>query len=187
MKHKSILVTAPSGAGKTTLVKRLLSEFDFLEFSISATTRRPRENEINGIDYYFISESDFKTKISQNEFIEWEEVYSGHLYGTLKSEIEKIHSHGKIPLFDIDIKGAMNIKKNLSNDVLSIFISPPNLEILEERLRHRNTETEDKIKERLFKAMSEMKFVNFFDKKIINDDVDKAYEDLKSLIKSYLA
>jgi len=149
MQQKSILVTAPSGAGKTTLVKRLLSEFDFLEFSVSATTREARENEVDGVDYHFISEEVFRAKIEKNEFLEWEEVYGGSFYGTLKSEIDRIHAQNKVPVFDIDIMGAMSIKKKLCNHVLSIFIAPPNMEVLEERLRNRHTETEEKIKGRV--------------------------------------
>lgn len=186
MKRKSILVTAPSGAGKTTLVKKLLAEFPFLEFSISAATREARNYEKDGVDYYFISESEFKDKIAQNEFLEWEEVYQGSYYGTMKSELDRIYLLQKIPVFDIDIMGAMSIKKILCQDVLSIFIAPPSLSVLEERLRNRHTETEEKIQTRLHKALSEMKFANFFDKKIVNDDLDRAYDELKGNLKKYL-
>lgn len=183
MKHtKSILVTAPSGAGKTTLVKKLLAEFDFFDFSISCATRERRDNEVDGKDYYFISIEEFKNKINNNEFIEWEEVYEGSYYGTLKSEIERIQNNHKIPLFDIDIMGAMSIKKILCTDVLSIFIAPPSMEVLEARLRARHTETEEKIITRLNKATSEMKFANFFDKKVVNDDLEEAYAKLKGYV-----
>lgn len=187
MKKKSILITAPSGAGKTTLVKKLLQDFPQLEFSISAATREPREHEINGVDYHFITETMFKNRIENNEFIEWEEVYLGSFYGTPKSELDRIYDLGKIPIFDIDIMGAMSVKKILCNDVLSIFIAAPSLQILEERLRKRHTETEEKIQTRLNKAISEMKFANFFDKKIINDELDVAYAELKGLVEKYLS
>lgn len=187
MKKKSILITAPSGAGKTTLVKKLLEDFPNLEFSISATTRESRENETDGKDYHFISSEEFKAKIDQNEFLEWEEVYAGSYYGTPKSELTRIYGMGKTPIFDIDIMGAMSVKKILCNDVLSIFIAAPSLQILEERLRNRHTETEEKIQTRLNKAISEMKFANFFDRKIVNDELETAYAELKSIVQSYLA
>jgi guanylate kinase len=187
MKHtKSILITAPSGAGKTTLVKKLLADCNLFDFSISCTTRERRETEEDGKDYYFISQNVFEQKIKNDEFIEWEEVYGGSFYGTLKSEIERIQNNQKIPLFDIDIMGAMSIKKTLCTDVLSIFIAPPNLEVLEARLRSRHTETEDKIITRLHKANSEMKFANFFDKKVVNDDLDEAYGILKKYIFDFI-
>ncbi len=186
LKNKSVLVTAPSGAGKTTLVKRLLAENPIFQFSVSCTTREKRDNETDGVDYYFLTVDEFKSRITENDFLEWEEVYSGSFYGTLKSEVEKIHANHNIPLFDIDIKGAMSIKKILCNDVLSIFIAAPSLDILEERLRARKTETEEKIKSRIDKAISEMKFQNFFDKKVLNDDLEAAYANFKSIIDRYL-
>ncbi len=187
MKKKSILITAPSGAGKTTLVKKLLLDFPQLVFSISAATREPREHESNGVDYHFMTETMFKNRIENNEFIEWEEVYQGSFYGTPKSEIDRIYGLGKVPIFDIDIMGAMSVKKILCNDVLSIFIAAPSLQVLEERLRKRHTETEEKIQMRLNKAISEMKFANFFDKKIINDELNVAYAELKGLVDKYLS
>ena len=187
MKKKSILITAPSGAGKTTLVKKLLLDFPQLVFSISAATREPREHERNGVDYHFMTDTMFKNRIENNEFIEWEEVYQGSFYGTPKSEIDRIYGLGKVPIFDIDIMGAMSVKKILCNDVLSIFIAAPSLQVLEERLRKRHTETEEKIQMRLNKAISEMKFANFFDKKIINDELNVAYAELKGLVDKYLS
>ena len=187
MKKKSILITAPSGAGKTTLVKKLLLDFPQLVFSISVATREPREHERNGVDYHFMTDTMFKNRIENNEFIEWEEVYQGSFYGTPKSEIDRIYGLGKVPIFDIDIMGAMSVKKILCNDVLSIFIAAPSLQVLEERLRKRHTETEEKIQTRLNKAISEMKFANFFDKKIINDELGVAYAELKSLVDKYLS
>ena len=187
MKKKSILITAPSGAGKTTLVKKLLLDFPQLVFSISAATREPREHESNGVDYHFMTETMFKNRIENNEFIEWEEVYQGSFYGTPKSEIDRIYGLGKVPIFDIDIMGAMSVKKILCNDVLSIFIAAPSLQVLEERLRKRHTETEEKIQMSLNKSISEMKFANFFDKKIINDELNVAYAELKGLVDKYLS
>lgn len=186
MKKKSILITAPSGAGKTTLVKKLLIDFPHLEFSISAATREPRDHEKNGIDYHFITEKEFRSKIEENNFLEWEEVYEGSLYGTPNSELDRIYELGKIPIFDIDIMGAMSVKKLLCTDVLSIFIAAPSLQVLEERLRNRHSETEEKIQTRLNKAISEMKFANFFDKKIVNDDLEIAYAKLKKIVIHYL-
>lgn len=185
-KYKAILVTAPSGAGKTTLVKKLLAEFAQFEFSISATTRAPRVNEADGKDYYYISEQDFQYKIDNNEFLEWQEVYSGTKYGTLKSELVKISERQKIPIFDIDVKGALNIKKMMSTQILSIFIAPPSIEELAKRLQGRNTETPEKIKTRIDKASEEMQFQNLFDKKIINEDIEPSYELLKKYIFEYL-
>lgn len=187
MKKKSILITAPSGAGKTTLVKKLLEDFPHLAFSISATTREARDHEKNGVDYHFISETEFRKKIDAHEFLEWEEVYQGSYYGTPKSELDRIYGLGKTPIFDIDIMGAMSVKKILCNEVLSIFIAAPSLQTLEERLRKRHTETEEKIQIRLNKAISEMKFANFFDKKITNDELDVAYAELKKMVEDYLA
>lgn len=186
MHKKSIIVTAPSGAGKTTLVKKLLAEFSHLEFSVSATTRSARENEIDGKDYYFIAEDIFKVKIQEKEFLEWEEVYGGTFYGTLKSEIDKIHTKNNIPVFDIDIMGAMSVKKSLGQSVLSIFIAPPTMDVLEARLRNRKTETEEKIQTRINKAYSELKFANFFDKKIVNDDIDIAYAEMREIVLQFL-
>jgi guanylate kinase len=183
---KSILITAPSGAGKTTLVKKLLVDYPDFEFSVSCTTRPKREMEIDNKDYYFISLEKFLSHIKANDFLEWEEVYAESYYGTLKSELQKIQSKNNIPIFDIDIMGAMSIKKVLGKDVLSIFIAPPTMEVLEQRLRNRHTETEEKIETRLAKAKSEMKFENFFDKKIINDDLDTAYNSLTAVINKFL-
>jgi len=187
MKKKSILITAPSGAGKTTLVKKLLQDFPNLDFSISATTREARVQEKNGLDYHFISDIEFRKRIDNNDFLEWEEVYEGAFYGTPKSELDRIYALGKIPIFDIDIMGAMSVKKILCSNVLSIFIAAPSLQVLEDRLRNRHTETEDKIQTRLNKAISEMKFANFFDKKIINDELDIAYAELKKIVADYLS
>ena len=186
MKNKSILVTAPSGAGKTTLVKKLLEDFPEFRFSISATTRAPRSNEVDGKDYFFISNDDFESKIAEDAFLEWEEVYNGTKYGTLKRQVEHIWDEKNVVIFDIDIMGALKLKKLMCQDILSIFIAPPKFEVLEERLRSRKTETEEKIQTRISKAKDEMKFHNFFDHKVVNDDIEVAYAKLKSLVVDYL-
>jgi guanylate kinase len=186
MKNKSILITAPSGAGKTTLVKMLLDEFPNFKFSVSATTRSPRISEEDGKDYFFIDNAAFEDKIKKEDFLEWEEVYNGTKYGTLKSEVEKIWKKNQVAVFDIDIMGALKIKKLLCQDILSIFIAPPNFETLEKRLRGRKTETEDKLQTRVNKAKDEMKFENFFDHKIINDDIEVAYFQLKEKVMNFL-
>ncbi|MCU0327777.1 MAG: guanylate kinase [Chitinophagales bacterium] len=178
MKHiKLLLITAPSGSGKTSLIKRLLEEYPQFSFSTSATTRQMRPGEVSEKDYYYLSETEFDQKVKENAFLEWEEVYQGTKYGTLKSEIDRINGLQKIPILDIDVMGAMRVKKMLHDELLSIYIMPPNLEALESRLRKRNTETEEKIQIRLNKAKCELKFADLFDLKVINDDFEVAYHD----------
>jgi len=184
--NKVIIVSAPSGAGKTTLVKHLLESFPQLEFSISATSRKPRQNEKDGIDYYFISVDEFKKKINNNEFIEWEEVYPNCYYGTLKSEIHRIWEKNKVVLFDVDVKGGINLKKIFKNNAISIFIAPPDLKTLEKRLINRGTETNESIKTRLEKASYEMNFKDKFDYIIINDNLDTAKQEIYSIVYYWL-
>ena len=184
--NKVIIVSAPSGAGKTTLVKHLLESFPQLEFSISATSRKPRQNEKDGIDYYFISVDEFKKKINNNEFIEWEEVYPNCYYGTLKSEIHRIWEKNKVVLFDVDVKGGINLKKIFNNNAISIFIAPPDLKTLEKRLINRGTETNESIKTRLEKASYEMNFKDKFDYIIINDNLDTAKQEIYSIVYYWL-
>lgn len=171
---KLIVLSAPSGAGKTTIVRYLLENFKNLSFSISATSRQKREGEIEGKDYYFLSKEKFRDKINNNEFLEWEEVYKDNFYGTLLSEIHRIWKENKSIIFDIDVKGALNIKKQFPKDTITIFISPPSLEELENRLRNRATEMEENIIKRISKAKEEMSYKDKFDKVIINDDLEKA-------------
>ena len=160
-KGKVIIFSAPSGSGKTTIVKHLLEKNSNLGFSISACTRDKRgRDEENGKDYYFLTPEDFKERIVKQEFIEWQEVYRGAFYGTLKSEIDRLWSEGKHVLFDVDVKGGLNLKKYFGDDALAIFVQPPSVEILEERLRNRGTEDEDSISRRLFKVNFEMKSIN---------------------------
>ncbi|MDD3458257.1 MAG: guanylate kinase, partial [Weeksellaceae bacterium] len=162
-KGKLIIVSAPSGAGKTTLVQHLLQNIDRLGFSVSCTTRSPRHNETDGKDYYFISTENFQKKIEREEFAEWEEVYPDTFYGTLKSEIQRIIASGNSVIFDIDVMGGIRLKELYSDDALSIFIMPPSLEVLENRLRNRKTESEEKLRQRVDKARKEINMATRFD------------------------
>ena len=161
--NKVIIFSAPSGSGKTTIIKRLLSYFPEFEFSISATSRQARAGEADGKDYYFLSKESFEQKVQAGLFLEWEEVYAGTCYGTLKSEIERIWSNGKIVIFDVDVLGGMNLKKYFGDKALSIFVMPPSLEVLEQRLRIRNTETEEAIQKRLSRSALELNQAPKFD------------------------
>lgn len=187
MGGKIIIVSAPSGAGKTTTVKHLLQQNFGLEFSVSATSRQPRPGETNGKDYYFIPESEFRQKIENREFLEWEEVYEGNLYGTLKSEVIRILNLGKSVIFDVDVVGGLNIKKFYGNDALAIFITPPSMEELEKRLKKRSTETEEKINTRIAKAKKEMEFADQFDVIIVNDVLSTALADAEKAVAGFLS
>ncbi len=183
---KLIIVSAPSGAGKTTLVKHLLENLDSIEFSVSCATRNPRPNEIHGKDYYFISAEEFKQKIENQEFAEFEEVYEGSFYGTLKSEIERIWAKGKSVIFDIDVVGGINLKKIYPENSLSIFIMPPSVEELENRLRNRNTESEEKLQMRIEKAEKELVLAPEFDTTIINKDLEVSQKEILELVESFI-
>ena len=182
MSGKLIIITAPSGAGKTTTVKHLLATHPHLAFSVSATTRKKRENETEGKDYYFISEKEFKEKIASNQFLEWEEVYRGNFYGTLKSEVERLWNLGKTVVFDIDVQGALNLKKNYGAKAFSIFIKPPSTEILLQRLKSRASENPKSLEERIKKAESELQFEPQFDKVIVNDDLEKTLGEAEQIV-----
>jgi guanylate kinase len=184
--RKMIAITAPSGAGKSSLVKKLLLHLPQLSFSVSCTTRAPRSAEQNGREYYFISEQDFRSQISSSSFAEYEEVYPGKFYGTLKSEIDRIWNSGKVVLFDIDVKGAANLKKLYGDDCLVIFIQPPSMESLTERLKNRNTEDAGSMKARLKRAEEELKFSAQADRVVLNRDFDTAYMRTKNHILSYI-
>ena len=184
---KLIVVSAPSGSGKTTLVRELMKEPGLnLAFSVSATSRPPRSYERDGEHYYFISPEDFRRKVEEGLFVEWEEVYPDHYYGTLKQEVERLTSMGKHVIFDIDVKGGMNIKKIYPGRTLSIFIQAPGMDELEKRLRHRGTETEDKIRLRLSKAREEMQYAPLFDVIVVNDDKERALKELKEIIQKFI-
>ena len=183
---KLIIITAPSGSGKSTIVQHLLSHFPQLCFSISACTRKPRIGERDGVNYYFISIEDFTRKISQHEFAEFEMVYEGKYYGTLKAELERIWNHQQTPLIDIDVQGALRLKKHYGQQALTLFIQAPNLEILEQRLRNRQTETEESLQERLHKASYELTYANQFDALVVNDDLQTACNQTISIITKFL-
>ena len=183
---KAIIFSAPSGAGKTTLVKHLLSKDLNLAFSISACTRSPRANEAHGKDYYFFSKEEFKEKVHQGSFLEWEEVYDGNYYGTLKEEIERIWSEGQHVIFDVDVVGGIALKDYFKDDALSIYVEAPSIMELEKRLRSRETETEETISKRIGKAIEESKYKVDFDEVIVNEDLDKAKSDAFELVASFL-
>jgi len=184
---KLIALTAPSGAGKTTIARHLLSTFDELAFSVSATTREKRAHETDGKDYYFLTKEEFERRIKNDEFVEWEEVYEGQFYGTLKSEIERILAIGKYVIFDIDVKGATSIKRVYGDDAMVVFIKPPSPEVLFERLRNRKTESQKSLEKRIARAKRELTYEDKFDKVLMNDDLDIALRDAEQLIKDSLA
>lgn len=185
-KGKLLVVSAPSGAGKTTLVKHLLATIDNLAFSISATSRPQRENETDGVDYYFLSVEEFKNKIKENAFLEWEEVYQNVYYGTLISEVERLTALGKHVVFDVDVVGGLNIKKHFGDKALSIFIQAPSIEVLAQRLRNRCTESEESIKIRIDKAAFEMQFANQFDLVSVNKDLDVARVEVANHVLNFI-
>ncbi|TGE27174.1 guanylate kinase [Hymenobacter metallicola] len=187
MQGKIIAFSAPSGAGKTTIVHRLMDQIPELSFSISACTRDKRgRTEANGKDYYFISVQEFQEKIRHDEFVEWEEVYEGAFYGTLKSEIERIWESGKHAILDVDVKGGLSIKEFYKDRALAIFVKPPSLEILEERLRTRATDSASSISARLYKANFELTFEDRFDVTVVNDDLDHATEQAAKLVRDFI-
>lgn len=182
MAGKALIFSAPSGSGKTTIVKHLLENNKDLGFSISASTRDRRgRTETDGKDYYFLTPEDFKRKIDQGEFIEWEEVYAGNFYGTLKTEIDRIWKDGRNVIFDVDVKGGINLKKYFGEKALAIFVKVPSLEILKERLTERGTETEESLSRRLFKAKFEMSFADKFDVVLVNEDLNTSLREAQEL------
>lgn len=184
---KIIIITAPSGAGKTSITKYLLSLYPQLAFSISAATRKPRGSEKNGVDYYFISEEQFREHIRNDDFMEWEMVYEGKYYGTLKQEMERIWNNKQVPMLDIDVKGAIHVQKEYPHNTLSIFIEPPSVDELKKRLESRGTETPGSLEARINKASYEMSFKHHFDQIIVNDNLEKACKLAEKLILDFLA
>ena len=184
---KLLVLAAPSGSGKTTLVHRLLKEFPKLAFSISATTRKPRLNEQDGIDYHFLSLTDFKRKINSESFLEWEEVYENNFYGSLKSDVQKLWSKGQTVIFDIDVHGGIRLKKKYDLNTLSVFIMPPSIDALENRLRERGADSEERIYDRLAKAKEEISFAKKFDHIIVNDQIEVAFKQIHSLVTKFMS
>ncbi len=183
---KLIIFSAPSGSGKTTLVHYVMAHLPNLKFSVSATSRPPRPGEKHGVDYYFMSVEEFKQKIRENAFVEWEEVYENQFYGTLRSEVEKIRRQGNSVVFDVDVKGGISIKKLYGPEALAIFVKPPSLQILEERLRRRSTEDEKSIRKRLNRAAFELTFENYFDRVLVNDILERAQKEALELVRTFL-
>ena len=184
--QKILIITAPSGAGKTSITRRLMEVFPVLEFSVSAATRKARGIEKDGVDYYFISLEDFKQKIQQKEFAEWEMVYEGKYYGTLKSELKRIWALGKVPVLDIDVKGALHIQQQYPENTLSIFVEPPSVDELKKRLLSRGTESEESLAARVNKASYEISFKEHFDKSIVNDHLENACAAAVKLVDDFL-
>ncbi len=183
---KIIIFSAPSGAGKSTLIGHLLKRFPQLEFSISATSRAPRGSEVNGKEYYFLSNEEFKNKVAAGEFVEWEEVYAGTCYGTLRSELERIWNKGHVIVFDVDVKGGVNLKKIFGDDALSIFIMPPSVEELRRRLEKRGTDAPETIAKRVAKAEEEITYAPLFDKIVVNDSLETAIADAIRITESFI-
>lgn len=185
--HKILIITAPSGAGKTSITRYLMEQFPQLAFSISAATRPARSNETNGVDYYFLSPDEFKEKIKNKDFAEWEMVYEGKYYGTLKSELERIWANNQVPVLDIDVKGAIHVQQQYPINTLSIFIEPPSVNELRKRLESRGTETEDSLSARINKASYEISFKAHFDEVIVNENLEIACAKGKELVAGFLS
>ncbi len=183
---KCVIFSAPSGAGKTTIVHHLLQQQLGLEFSVSACSREPRPNEKDGIDYYFLGVDEFKHRIQQDAFLEWEEVYTDNFYGTLKSEIERIWSNGNTVIFDVDVVGGLNLKRIFGDHALAVFVQPPTIDELEKRLRYRSTETEEKINQRMAKAQKELSYARDFDVVLVNDNLEEACKNARTLVSQFL-
>ena len=184
--NKAIIFCAPSGSGKTTIVKHLLSIDERLAFSVSACTRKQRANEVHGRDYYFLTHEDFKNKIARDEFLEYEEVYGGNYYGTLKSEVERIWAQNRAVLFDVDVEGGLNIKKYFGHNALAVFVKPPDVVTLEKRLRERSTETEKTINMRIEKAVHELEYESKFEAILLNDYLEHALGEAERLVNDFL-
>lgn len=186
MEGKLLIFSAPSGAGKTTIVKHLLTKYSSLEFSVSACSRSPRNGEVNGIDYHFLSVDDFRQRIANNEFVEWEEVYPGSYYGTLWSEVHRIWAKGNNVMFDVDVKGGLNLKSKFPSNSLAVFVMPPSIDELRNRLIKRGTESDESILVRVGKALEEMQYSNEFDVVIINRQVESAFYEAEKAVESFI-
>ncbi|MFN0082275.1 MAG: guanylate kinase [Ferruginibacter sp.] len=184
--NKILIITAPSGAGKTSITKYLMGRFPVLTFSVSAATRHARATEKDGVDYYFISGEEFKKRIQQHEFVEWEMVYEGKYYGTLKSELERIWNEGKVPVLDIDVKGAIHVQQQFNEGTLTLFIEPPSVNELKMRLEGRGTETEESLAARVNKASYELSFKDHFDKTVVNADLSTACNEAEKIVAEFL-
>lgn len=183
---KCVIFSAPSGAGKTTIVRHLLDHRDDLAFSISATSREPRKQEREGKDYHYMSVEEFQDRIIKGDFVEWEEVYEGQYYGTLHEEIERIWASGKHVIFDVDVQGGLNLKKAVADKALAVFVMPPSIEVLEQRLRTRDTETEESIQRRMGKAAKELSVSDQFDVELKNDDLERVKAEAMELLDQFL-
>ncbi len=187
-KGKIIIISAPSGTGKSTIINRIIADTSLdLQFSISATSREPRKGEAHGVNYYFFTEDDFRKAVADGRFVEWEEVYPGRFYGTLRSEIDRITSAGHNVIMDVDVKGGVNIKRIMGADALSVFVQPPSVETLRQRLEARATDTPEQIEQRVAKAEYEMAFAAQFDRTVVNDDLHTAVEDVRKLVKDFIS
>ena len=183
---KLVIFSAPSGSGKTTIVRELLKRFDCFEFSISATSRKPRGQEQHGVDYYFMTNEEFMAHVANDDFVEWEEVYQGTCYGTLKAEMNRIWDNGHVILFDVDVMGGINLKRLFGDDACSVFIMPPSIEELERRLRGRGTDAEDVILKRIAKAEFELSKADAFDHVVVNDDLQEAVDTTAAIIADFI-
>jgi guanylate kinase len=184
---KAIIFSAPSGAGKTTIVQHLLDKHPELGFSISACTRDKRgRTEVHGVDYYFLTVEEFKKRIDKDEFVEWEEVYEGNFYGTLKEEVQRIWDAGKAVIFDVDVKGGLKLKKYFGDDALAVFVKVPSLEVLEERLKNRNSESSSSLSQRLYKAKFEMTFEKEFDVTLVNEDLETSLKKAEDMVADFI-
>ena len=187
-KGKIIIISAPSGTGKSTIINRIIADTSLdLQFSISATSREPRKGEAHGVNYYFFTEDDFRKAVADGRFVEWEEVYPARFYGTLRSEIDRITSAGHNVIMDVDVKGGVNIKRIMGADALSVFVQPPSVETLRQRLVARATDTPEQIEQRVAKAEYEMAFAPQFDRTVVNDDLHTAVEDVRKLVKDFIS
>lgn len=184
---KIIILASPSGGGKSTMAKKLLSDFDKLKFSVSATTRLPRQGEIDGRDYNFMTAHEFQDRVQNGQFLEWEEFYNGTMYGTLKAHVESELEKGYFVMLDVDVLGALNVKKIYGENALSIFIKPPSLDVLEERLRNRGTESEDSLEIRLKRAEKEITYADKFDRVVVNDKIETAYSKIYQAVQNFIS